>query len=86
MSLKYAKIRKNTKTFHRLFGITPQEFDIILQKVEPMWHERIISSYKRPGRNYKMDLSDMILMLLLYYRSYITHVFVGYMFGIRPTA
>jgi len=82
MSLKYAKIRKNTKTFHRLFGITPQEFDIILQKVEPMWHERIISSYKRPGRNYKMDLSDMILMLLLYYRSYITHVFVGYMFGI----
>lgn len=82
MSLKYTKIRKNPKTFQRLFGITPQEFDIILQKVAPKWQSNVISSYKRPGRNYKMDLSDMILMLLLYYRSYITHVFVGYMFGI----
>ena len=82
MSLRYKKIRKNTKTFHRLFGINVAEFDVILQKVEPKWHSSIISSYKRPGRYYKMDLSDMILMLLLYYRSYVTQVFVGYMFGI----
>ena len=47
-----------------------------------MWQECVISNYKRPGRNYKLDLSDMILMLLLYYRSYVTMIFVGYLFGI----
>lgn len=82
MSLRYTKIRKNPKTFQRLFGITPQEFEIIVKKAEPKWHERVISGYKRPGRDYKLDLSDMILMLFLYYRSYVTQIFVGYMFGI----
>ena len=77
-------IDKNPKTFHRLFGIPPQEFEIILKikKVEPRWHERVISGDKRPGRRYKVDLSDMLLMLLLYDCRYVTHVFVGYMFGI----
>jgi DDE superfamily endonuclease/Helix-turn-helix of DDE superfamily endonuclease len=82
MSIRYTKIRNQPKTFHRLFGVTPQEFAIILKKVEPMWHERVVSGYKRPGRDYKLDLSDMVLMLLLYYRSYVTQIFVGYMFGI----
>ena len=82
MSLRYTKIRKNPKTFQRLFGITPQEFEIIVKKAEPKWHERVISGYKRPGRDYKLDLSDMILMLFLYYGNYVTQIFVGYMFGI----
>jgi hypothetical protein len=82
MSLRYIKIRKNPNTFQRLFGLSVAQFDIILQKVEPKWHERIISVYKRPGRNHKLDLADMILMLLLYYRSYVTQIFVGYMFRI----
>ncbi len=42
----------------------------------------VISCDKTPGRNHKLDLSDMILMLLLYYRRYVTQIFVGYMFGI----
>jgi hypothetical protein len=77
-------IDKNPKTFHRLFGIPPQEFEIILKikKVELRWHEKVISGDKRPGRRYKVDLSDMLLMLLLYDCRYVTHVFVGYMFGI----
>src|SRR5690606_38437771 len=82
MSLRYPKIRKNPNTFQRLFGLSVAEFDIILQKMEPRWDSKVISCYKRPGRNHKLDLSDMILMLLLYYRSYVTQIFVGYMFGV----
>ena len=82
MSLRYTKIRKNPKTFQRLFGLSVEQFEIILQKVAPKWQSTVISSYKRPGRDYKLDLSDMLLMLLLYYRSYVTQIFVGYMFGI----
>lgn len=48
MSLRHTKIRKNPKTFQRLFGVTPQEFEIILKKVEPLWQKRVISGYKRP--------------------------------------
>ena len=59
MSLRYTKIRKNPKTFHRLFGIRPQEFEMILKKVEPLWQKMVISGYKRPGRDYKLNLSDM---------------------------
>jgi hypothetical protein len=82
MSLRYTKIRKNPKTFQRLFGVSVAKFDAILQKVEPLWQQKVISGYKRPGRDSKLDISDMVLMLLLYYRSYVTQVFVGYMFGI----
>jgi transposase len=82
MNLRYRKIRKNPKTFQRLFGVSVTQFDVILQKVEPLWQQKVLLRYKRPGRDYKLDLSDMILMLLLYYRSYVTQIFVGYMFGI----
>ena len=58
------------------------QFDIILQKVLPKWQLTVILNYKRPGRDYKLDLSDMILMLFLYYPSYVTQIFAGYMFGI----
>ncbi len=56
-------------------------FDIILEKVAPKWHIALISRYKRPGRDYKRAIADRLLMLLLNYRSYVTQVFVGYMFG-----
>lgn len=58
------------------------EFERIFWQVEPLWNKRVVGRYKRPGRDYKLDLSDMVLMLLLYYRTYTTQIFVGYLFGI----
>ena len=52
------------------------------QKVESQWAESLRKEYKRPGRNFKLPLEDMVLMLLLYYRSYVTQLFVGCLFGI----
>jgi DDE superfamily endonuclease len=82
MSLRYTKIKKKPTTFNRLFGVSVSQFEEILKKVEPAWKSKIIGRYKRPGRNYKLEVSDMLLMLLLYYRSYITQEFVGFLFGI----
>lgn len=82
MSIRYSKICKTPKTFQRLFGVNVAQFEEIRQKVEPKWQLTVISRYKRPGRAYKLELCDMILMLLLYYRSYVTQEFVGYLFGI----
>ena len=82
MSLRYAKVQSYPKTFIRLFGISVQEFDLILSQVRPEWESQIIGRYKRPGRDYKLDLADMILMLLLYYRCYTTQLFIGFLFGV----
>ncbi len=82
MSLKYTKISKSPIIFNRLFGISVSQFDEVLLKVEPQWQKQVIRCYKRPGRDYKLELADMLLLLLLYYRSYITQMFIGFMFGI----
>ena len=82
MSLRYTKVKKKPITFNRLFGVSVSQFELILSKVDPLWQQKVICKYKRPGRDYKLDIADMILMLLLYYRSYTTQLFVGYWFGI----
>lgn len=82
MSLKYTKLRKRPRTFNSLFGVTPDQFKKILKKVKPVWQKRVIDRYKGPGRLYALSLEDMLLMLLLYYRSYITQEFVGCLFGL----
>lgn len=79
MGLRYTKIRHSPKTFHRLFGVSVAHFDLIVQKVRPLWTSRVLGLYKRPGRFFKRDLEDMVLLVLLYYRSYITQRFVGYL-------
>ncbi len=70
MSIRYNKIKKFPRTFNRLFGVQVDQFEEILKKTEPEWETRVIRRYKRPGRPFKCELSDMILMLLLYYHSY----------------
>lgn len=82
MSLRYTKIKQKPTTFQRLIGVSPSQFEDILRKVEPKWQEKVIGSYKGPGREYKLDVADMLLMTLLYYRSYISQEFVGFWFGI----
>lgn len=82
MSITYSKIKNHPRTFVRLFGIHVSEFEHILKDVELLWEERVLRGYKRPGRHYKLDVADIILMLLLYYRCYTTQIFVGFLFGI----
>jgi len=82
LSLKYTKLKKHPKIFLRLFGVLPQEFEQIVRKVTPLWQRRVLDRYKRPGRFFKLGLEEMILMLLLYYRSYMTQMSVGFMFGV----
>ena len=82
MSLRYLKVKKKPRTFLRLFVISVSEFDIILSKVLPEWQKRVLARYKGPGRPYDHSLEDMVLMLLLYYRSYVTQEFVGFLFAL----
>ena len=82
MSLRYIKISKRPNTFLKLFGVSPLDAQKIIDAAHPLWENQVLGRYKRPGRDFKLSFEDMVLMLLLYYRSYTTQLFVGFLFGI----
>ncbi len=82
MSRHYPKLAKRPNIFLKLFGITPLEGEKICSASRPLWDQQVIGRYKRPGRDFKLSFEDMVSVLLLYYRGYVTQLFVGLMFGI----
>ena len=82
MSISYKLISQKPIIFSRLVGMKVKDFESILEKPTPLQQKKVLAAYKRPGRDFKLDLADMLMMLLIYYRSYITQEFLGYLFGI----
>jgi hypothetical protein len=83
--MRYEILKKKPEIFLRLFGVRVAEFEKIREKAAPLWIEEIIGRYAGPGRLFKRDLSEMILLLLLYYRHYVTQEFVGMLFGLHKS-
>lgn len=82
MSLTYNKIKNSPKNFQQLFGLTPEQFNEISSKAKKVFEKIIIAKYKRQGRFHKLSFEDMLLLLLLYYRTYMTQRFVAILFNI----
>jgi hypothetical protein len=80
--------------FKSFTGLTVQEFDNIYNKEIINRYEKYESkrlSYKRKedrkrkigaGRPFKLNIKDRILMLLIYYRLYITYTLAGFLFNL----
>jgi hypothetical protein len=88
------RLRKAPKAFRRLTGITPTAFDNLLAQLTPLHQAAAARRKARPGRKRKpgggrkhaLDLADRLLMLLIYYRTYISHAFLGFLFGLDDSA
>src|SRR5689334_22441688 len=88
------RLRRAPKAFRRLTGITPTAFDELLEKLVPLHEQAETRRKARPGRRRKhgggrkhtLEPADRLLMLLIYYRTYITHAFLGFLFGIDDSA
>jgi hypothetical protein len=81
--INYAFFVRSPRLFNYVFGLNLREFDVLMRKVEQGFNREIISSYKRPGRLHKLDIiRSMIMILLMYYRHYVTQRFIGVLFGI----
>jgi hypothetical protein len=88
------RLRKTPKAFRRLTGITPTAFDGLLAQLTPRYEQAEARRKGRPGRRRKpgggrkhtLALADRLLMLLIYYRTYVTHVFLGFLFGLDDSA
>ena len=88
------RLRRSPNAFRQLTGITPDAFDRLLAQFTPL-HETAEARRKaRPDRirkpgagpKHRLSLSDRLLMLLLYYRTCVTHAFLGFLFGVDDSA
>ncbi|WP_349967754.1 transposase family protein [Wolbachia endosymbiont of Armadillidium arcangelii] len=83
MTISYEKIAKTPYIFYQLTGLKVEEFQKIVKKVRQEW-ERIEKEKKCHGRKSRIGtLEDKILCVLIYYRTYITHPFLGYLFNLH---
>jgi IS5 family transposase len=84
------RLKRTPETFRRLTGLTPAAFQDLLAQVEPAWHAAQAKRRARPGRRRKpgagpkhsLSVADQLLMLLIYYRTYVSHAFLAFLFGI----
>jgi len=84
------RLLDRSATFRRLTGLSPQEFRRLLTELEPAWQrDQARRSARRPrrrrpgaGRRFALPLADRLLLLLIYYRAYVSHAFLAFLFGI----
>ena len=84
------RLRRSPNAFRRLTGITPVVFDRLLADLTPRYEQAEAKRKNRPdrhrrpgaGRKHALTLADRLLMLLIYYRTYVTHAFLGFLFAI----
>jgi hypothetical protein len=84
------RLQRCPETFRRLTGLTPSAFLTLLPQVERAWDDAQRRRRARPGRlrkpgagrKHALPVADRLLMLLIYYRTYVTHAFLGFLFAV----
>jgi hypothetical protein len=89
--MSYARLSRKPLLFKSFTGLEITEFDVISREIESKYdeHERKrLSNRKRKrdvgaaGRPFKLKLRERFLMLLVYYRLYITFTLSGFLFDL----
>ncbi len=86
----YRKLSKRPETFRSFTGLEVSEFDSLSSKIEQRYgeYERKRLSRRRrkrevgAGHPFKLSLDDRLLMLLFYYRTYVTSILLGFVFNL----
>ncbi|MEK7202969.1 MAG: transposase family protein [Patescibacteria group bacterium] len=84
-------LKQSPKVFRTLTGISPEKFDEIYKQLIPLYEKYEVKRLNRPNRQraisvggkYKLATEDKLLMLLMYYRLYVNHIFLGFVFHIN---
>lgn len=88
--LGYAKLSKRASDFRSFTGLDVSEFDSLYERIEPEYEESERARLSRPDRKraiggggkFALSLKDRLLMLLIYYRLYVTYALAGYLFDL----
>ena len=88
--MSYARLSRKPLLFRSFTGLEIAEFDIISKEIESKYYEherKRLSNRKRErdvgaGRPFKLKARERFLMLLVYYRLYITFTLSGFLFDL----
>ncbi|MFL6327260.1 MAG: transposase family protein [Nitrososphaeraceae archaeon] len=91
--MSYAKLCKKPLLFRSFTGLTISEFDSIYGEIESKYEEhekrRYLSNKRKRVRDmgagsrpFKLNVRERFLMLLVYYRLYITYTLSGFLFDL----
>ena len=83
-----ARLAKRPVTFMRLTGLPVERFEALLSEVTPLLAAATVKRLSRrerkrgigAGRPCDLPVCDRLLMTLMYYRTYISQEFLGYLF------
>ena len=92
--LGFDKLASNARRFRMLMGMSLQEFDLLLTKMEKAYPEeerKRLSKRSRQreigaGRRFVLSVRERILLLLFYYRTYATQDVAAEVFGVGQAA
>ena len=88
--LNYRRLSGKPSIFRSFTGLEVSEFDSLYVKLESTYDEYEVKRLSRKGRKrrigagrpFKLSLMDRFLMLLVYYRLYITSTLTGFLFDL----
>lgn len=79
MLLTYSSLSMKPRIFRKLTGVSLTEFKLLCDKIRP----KAQPLFKTTGRPPVLaTLEDKLTLLLIYYRTYATHEFLGYFVGL----
>jgi hypothetical protein len=86
----YRRLSRKPLLFKSFTGLTVAEFDSLCKDIDGMYKKyeiKRLSAKRRErkvgaGRPFKLCLQNRLLMLLVYYRMYITYTLTGFLFDI----
>lgn len=82
------RVLRRPAAFRRLTGITPTEFATLLRDADTARQRKRAKAARNPkrkpggGAKAKLPPADALLMLLMYYRTYLPHAVLGVLFGL----
>lgn len=84
------KLFKTPNALFRFTGLKRNEFNELVKKIRPLNNEsekkRLLHKNRKRkiggGRNFQHNLEVQVVMILTYYRLYLTQEVIGYLFGI----
>ncbi len=89
--LSYNRLSRKPHLFKSFTGLSVKQFDDIYKVIESKYEKYEIKrlSYKRnrerdigAGRRFKLLVKDRVIMVLVYYRLYITYTLMEFLFGL----
>jgi hypothetical protein len=91
--MSYARLSRKPSLFKSFTGLDISEFDTISREIESRYqeHERKRLSKRRrqrdvgAGRPFKLKVKERFLMLLVYYRLYITYTLSEFLFDLNQS-